>query len=611
MLENNLLDGFYRLIPIGCPAETENSLIFSSEKTMQRLMAKLFGKQLQPALQILDKERTEERKKLLSLYGYTAERINETELILYQKAAFLHKSIPDGNPGEEILLMLLADQDTLFTSTDPSYRNKQLNHAINAAYRKRHYQAETRRRLYEVLPVWEQKKRKGEKEVPLFSNQERELAITLLDLFYTMARKQRQSLEAWVKRYTTKYGEPLSQESLIVFLQGLLPEQEDQINPAFCDAFFYQVLPEYMSKVRMALRKETLPSSVPEAEQLQAISNFVLYKVRLDRLQNLNELRNRNYKTDLNLETLRVFPSYVKNPLSKCAETNDQIKAAILTYFAGRPKPLRAAKRDILSCRIDWAMQLKSSILRPVFLTFMTIICSSAILLDQDCEFHKERAPFYDNCLKKAPQRYQQLQLLDCLCSIFSVGEDGKYQNWREFLHWQGDAILSREEEQFWRKQLHGDYELLPEIGFQLCCLDYFRSCLPVSVKYLSYTPCSDLHLGKYQKFWEKNHSLIQKQAALFGKEHPELVKRYQKLFDTPKGYFSKCRQWLDDVVEKGRYPDMSDFMSVTECNGQELQRLLLETELQICLRMKARKALAKHCCKTWNWALDIFQPDF
>jgi len=300
MANEDHTDGFYRLIPVNHRGTREESSESLSEETLYHFLHELLGKQMGEVLQTIAQKRVDEQKRLLSLYGYTAKRINETESALYWKAHIISKTLPMDTRREEILLMLLSDRNTLFTAYDPDYQNWKINRSIIKSYSLQHYSSDERRKLHKNLPIWQDKTMKGTVLIP---PEERDVHTALLEQFYSEASSKRQSLDAWLK----KHVDGLSPDELIAFLRTTLPGNAEQIDQRFCNIFISRVLPDYKAKVRFAMKEETSPSHIPECIQFHHARQFILYKARLKNLQDLNELARHDTVDSLRLDEVRVF----------------------------------------------------------------------------------------------------------------------------------------------------------------------------------------------------------------------------------------------------------------------------------------------------------------
>lgn len=256
-----------------------------------------------------------------------------------------------------------------------------------------------------------------------------------------------------------------------------------------------------------------------------------------------------------------------------------------------------------------------SNCLRPVYFLHMVISCSHKISSGEELELSSIEGPWFDRRKSTSKQRLTQLILLESLCEIFSVVKEDRVPSWQQFLYWQGKTIKSGEEVQFWRRQLEDKYEMLPVIGFQLCCLDYLQNCLPMDLSGLSYNTGGNfgsgfsLHLGGYHQFWQDNYNKIQKQAELLSEKHPEYIKEYKMLWNAhPKRYFYERKSWLDILLNGKIEVNLDMFQGASMYDPAELKRLILETELRICVNKEARLILAKSCKRVYGLSEGLFE---
>lgn len=401
----------------------------------------------------------------------------------------------------------------------------------------------------------------------------------------------------------------VAEQNLELF-QDMLPEHRDKIDLSFCRIFVNDILPDYMQAVEWAKTLEYRPDHVPDCQRISTAYDFICYKRRLLQLEVRQKEFQQKIPSVLRSDELLCFGT---GPINGDVSSNlFQIEMSIISYFCKLSYPLGQDEIGYLKQRINWAMNIQPTlgILCPAFILYMVICCGRRLTLSVDVPIPEQTGhPKYIKRVSWRKQRYEQLLLLDKLCDILGVAGNDRGQNWNQFLFWQGKNIESEEECNFWIEQKRR-FKLIPEaIGFQLLCRKYLSKCFPIYIEDLSYAPCSKLHLGGFLQFWKDNREEIYEQAVLLEKEHPQLIKEYfafWKSTDT-ENYFFEGTAWLNKLLERSEV-DFCNFREIPDCDLQELQRLILETEFRICISKKSRKKFAKYLQQTYEFSPGLFE---
>ena len=599
--------------------------------------------------------RQKERKKLLALYGQSTDRFNEVEHTLYLKHQFISKTLPYEQKDQyEILSMLLADRGTLFTYGNDGYWNRKINHEINSKHRRLSRDKTLQEKLYQGIQAWQH----------VSSESEKKIHIELLRRITRIAAEKHQNLSSWVKGNISReipsieermslvklppeyQGEEktkmlkkirpliskiipdpmcrrmLSQspaylvaEQNLELFQDMLPEHRDKIDSSFCRTFVNDILPDYMQAVERAKTLEYRPDHVPDCHKIDITYDFTSYKKRLLRLESERKKFQQEISSYLELSMLVAFG---KKPVTgKISNDISSIGLSIISYFDKLNYPLNQNDRKQLNQRINWALgvALVKNELRPVFILYMVICCGRRLTLDidveipQDCD-EKGNVPHYIKRRGWSKQRYEQLLLLDKLCSIFCVTDNERSQNWTQFLYWQGKNIVSEDEYDFWISQKK-EHKFIPDaINFQLLCRKYLKECFPIYIQYLSYNFCSKLHLGGFLQFWERNQDKMREQAFRLEQRSPELIKGYFEHWknNDVKICFFEGIAWMDNLLSKHEKIDLRNFVELPECDLQELGRLIFETECRICICRRSQRKLAKLLQRVYGFSSGLFQ---
>lgn len=590
-MSHNDESGFYHLIPKGVGFEHPTSKV-SSEPPDEEVNEILGG---------FDDILERARRDLCDMCGYKLRPYIETQEILYVKALFIVRICThlkcecSATQYRAIVNIFLADTGVLFTDADSQFYHGRVNKENISAWTPYFNDAKKRRILCDALPIYTSKGFRKE-DIPLYNG--------MLDAISTMAAAKHQNMQDWVRR-NLPYDESDTAKNLTL-LRKMFAAHAQEITHEISEKFFTLVLPEYMSKVALVSDKRFRPDSLPASVDREQAQLFVYYQERLCRLEYLHTQYLKETEVSTSILNLKKF-KYIAINANGCAEHEPEIRTAIQSFFAQCRISLHDDDKGILQQRIVWAMHQKTipDALKPIFLVYMTICCNRNITIGIECPVREP--PIFDSRYSKRKQRYFQLVLLRQLCDVLSIDKEGRMDNWKQYLAWQGTNILSIEEVQFWKQQLGQEYDRLPVIGFQLCCTDYIADCIPLHLERLSYDRTSTLHRGGYHEFWIQNQQHIRSESEDLRKQHPQILKQYQKFWNKPKEYYFECKTWFGTVLEHDIYIDLSKFDEVPACNEDELRRLVLETELQLCINKDAQLKLQQMCVDVYGLSRDLF----
>lgn len=608
--------GFYQLIPKGVGFEVpvpqmpmallmqifqaripeedleKINLLFQSETSDETLKAILEG---------FDGLLENARKDLSIKCKHKTRPYIDTQEILYVKSLFIQRiytRLKNECPTTQyrsVVNTFLADTGVLFTDGDEHYYHGRINKENISAWTPYFNDAKKRRVLYDTLSIYTSKGFRKE-DIPLYNG--------MLDKIFTVATARHQNMRDWVQK-NLPYNESTVTKNLML-LRETFPEYAKQITCEVAEKFFLLVLPEYVSKVAQVSNNRFRPDSLPISVKQKQAQLFVCYKTRLRRLENLYAQYLEREETITSILNYKQF-QYMEVPKEGSIDHEQEICEAIQAFFIRCGVSLRDDGEDILRKRIVWAMRHRSipCEFKPVFLVYMTICCKRNIAVNVACPV--QEPPIFNSRCSKRKQRCLQLDLLRQLCDILSMDEENRMKNWIQYLAWQGTEIQSVEEAQFWKQQLGQEYERLPVIGFQLCCVDYIADCIPLRLERLSYNRTSPLHLGGYHKFWIQNQPRIESGSEDLGEQHDKILKQYKKFWNKPKEYFWESKEWLRNILEHVVPIDLSKFEGVPVCDEDELRRLVLETELQLCVTKEAQLRLQKMCIDVYGFKRGLF----
>ena len=587
--------------------------------------------------------------------GYQSNDLNEQERLLYIKTLFIlrNRKALEASSKSKALLLLVADQESLFNDADPKYRNRMQNMAFFSGQRKRKREVSVPCKCNSLIEeVITNVNRLDGKEAELakllmeeivkasekrgiyrwvFSGRHIRLNDSnqdeYLDKFLCFQEQfgnlpadkslRETTLDAWLHdsvKVQKLIGLCLSEKNpnnvLLLDLPSLKKSCIDLLErakgtaylPVFTDHFFNIfvsfVLREYMVQL-YSIRSNATPVSL---YRLINVSEFYKFERRYSRLCELqtkfNDLSPLNeviaaincweFPTPSELETSEGF---------KTPDTEDKIIHAIRTFFMRLGTPLTDDNCS-LSARVRRIPDCfgKDSSLLPIVILLMVLCCGRRVARNMDVESDLKRLPPAFKGINRAKQRYEELLLLESLCRVFDVD---KIQNLSEYLKLRGKQIYSRDEYVFWCKVLHGKYERLPQIGFQLCYINYCTQCLPPNYATLCYVSTSALHLGGYYEFWLKNKNRIFRAARDLPKQD---IYAYKVLWGKPRSNAEAIRTMIQQ--SSLMKIDLKDYIVDPQYDPEELKCLLVETMLRIRLYREARCALLKAFCTIGSFPL-------
>lgn len=422
------------------------------------------------------------RHELIEAYGYTTKRVNEEAKILSVKAAFINKLPEKLGLAKRALKLLVCDQATLFADNDPFYRSSQVNSIFLSAQKKEN--REYNKRQDECIS----------RALNFYSKSPEPKARILLNEIVKDASKKHISVYDWLysKRHLKEGAGRNSQDS-IWDLEKLDIDRcrEDAEQLLFrCGQSFRTEELDFERFINLAVtfyiqEQEKLKARCPEASSYRDNSldsiTIPAFKRRLACLEALEKEYDSIIPPTEALYKLDSWGNERLNEELKIEQTVSATRSVVCRFLA--MVKLSVGDPDFLDQRIRWALSLSSKgmipvCLRPIFLLNMIMACQRNIFKDpigdliQSNEILTQN-PLWFPRIDKACQRYAQLSLLDSLCQIFCLSDDEEKENLREFVSVYGKSMLSWEEILFWRRHLKGNYEFLPQIGFQLCFLNY------------------------------------------------------------------------------------------------------------------------------------------
>ena len=154
--------------------------------------------------------------------------------------------------------------------------------------------------------------------------------------------------------------------------------------------------------------------------------------------------------------------------------------------------------------------------------------------------FYKEYIKSKKNGVLYAQFRYEMIQLLVDLHSIYGLSPEEQSQSWSDFFFYMGKKILSEEEAAFWRKYIGNKYDKIPSIGFQLYFVECVETCMPIDRQLLHTHSFVPGDIEKYVAFANK------------------IKNNYAEEEDEVVGYINKCKEMkkcesnqMEDITKK------------------------------------------------------------
>lgn len=596
----------FRLIPLGEGFISEAEVNWRKAKKRAKALAEDEKDQLTAQVETWQNQ-------LLKAYKYKTTRQDEYADILAVKAGFINNMPEKLSDAKGTLSLLACDQSTIFLDADRKYRSKKINaktlsaqSKMNREYRKSPYRNDCIERALEYYP------------------QERAAAArVLLNIIVWEASIKHTSVYDWLysKSHVRKGirvkseinslwdNEKLDMESCQKDFKRLLSasETELKIEMIDCDRFI-AVLAAYAQEQKRT--QEKYPEQLGYRDETMDFVTVPALQRRLDRLGKLEE----GYSTKIELnECLYNFDywgSKGKSTNEKTAEAVERIRLIIHQFFDFLN--LSYADDNDLTQRICWVMNLaeRKAIpkrLTPIFLLNMMMACQRKVFrdpADDDTAIPPNeilnRSPLCFPKIALAKQRYAQLSFLISACKALETSEGSIKENLKEFVGVYGNSILSYDEITFWRQQLKDNYEALPQIGFQLCFLNYCEQCVPPYYEKLNYCSGSKLQRGGYHNFFVKNRRRLHFLSKHLFEDNQSIVRKYRALWKRPEKRDDELKKLLSRLAD--RIPlNPSLFCDWEQYKQEELTFLVWETMLQMEVRKNARKNLLSWFSKCYG----------
>ncbi len=616
-LSKELKDKFDLALQLSCDFKVEkdkNSKTKKSEKTEPNPekpeMTEELTKKRDEVRRMLNKWLNAERVEFLKLYYEAAEKTSDRiEEQLNVEAKFIKSKTPpkDAKKARIFLSSMLAGSHILFAEENEEYQNKKANAVPIKDYNWRY--------KYSKKPLEYIRSTKEVKSLPAGTG---EKFVTLFCRILESAIQYQESQESLDKRDDVVPTIPI----------GDLKLSEGQLK-IFFDSIFPQALLYLREKPTTESPKRLAPAIY--GERGVKLAYYKVRKLRLEKLMNDFYQKSNN---SLNLKELDIeyfIPEADNDPSSPHMQS---VCDSILQYFQNLnpTKPLLdpssktyARKLKTLKNRILWAERKIPKKWLPVFLTYMTECCKYSLTIET--EVTAKNTIMDQSC----QERYFQVELLKELCNCFSLTKDECEENINQYLYWCDKYIKSLNEAKLWREILIENeipYEDIPCIGFQLCCLDYLLDRTIPNLEKLSYRSVSVSHLGGYNKFWESNRDKVVAGAEIV-KEYPKIIDNYLELLRNPKTLrriesgnndrITYRMKFLDDMIERyipidlNEYSLPEDYLDSTNPKNvsdlKDLKRLILETQLKICINQETIKSLQNKCVSIYGFSRYLFKP--
>ena len=553
----------------------------------------------------LNEERIEFSKLYYEADEKTSDRIEEQ---LNVEAKFIKsKTFPQKPEKAKMFLSsILAGNHVLFAEEDEEYRNKKVNAASIKDYNRRYkYSGKPLEYITNAKELKNLPSGTGEKFVTLFCR----------------------SVECAIQ-----YQELLDKgdDGVPTISIHDLKLSEDQLK-IFFDSIFDQAW-LYLEEMPVTESPKKLAPAI-YGERGVKLTYYKVRKLRLEKLMNGFYLKSNSF---LNLKTLNIEYFSIEADNDPSSPHMKSVCDAILRYFQNLDpaKPLLdlnsktyIRKLKTLKNRILWAERKVPRNWLPVFLTYMTKCCRYSLTIEKEVSVKSTATE------QSCQERYFQVTLLKELCDCFRLTKSEYKANINQYLYWCDKYIKSLNEANLWREILSKNkiqYEDIPSIGFQLCCLDYLQDRTIPNLEKLSYRSVSVSHLGGYNEFWELNQGKIIAGAETV-KEYPQIIDNYLKLLDDPKTLrriepdgddgMTYRMKFLDDMVEQYIPIDLSGYSipkvyddltntkkAAVLKNVKDLKRLILETQLKICINQRSIKLLQNGCVSIYGFSRYLFK---
>lgn len=588
------------------------------------------------------------RDELLKLYGYETKRVGEKEEKLFIKAGFINNIPKETDAAKRVLKLLVCDRTTLFKDEDPFYRSNRINGPNLSTQKKfiRDYPKLRDRYVDMALCSYSSNPSSGARI--LLNEIVKEAAKKHMSVHDWLFSKKH------IKKSRTKNTEEtnciwdsdkLDIECCREDCEQLLVrcgENQNIIENIDFEWFIISAVKSYINEERKL--KIIPPEASSYRDESMDYETVPKFKERLKQLEDLEEkfnakirpvepLRRMNYWGKLNQEADEQTEQYVSSvcliilrflcamgvtvkdnksdnssyghvsnelsPTSAVADKETDVENGGRTSC----KRIEPSCFDYLKGRVRWSISVKllkknPYALRPIFLLNMVMACKHQMFEDpvddtiQPCEILTKRPMFFPR-ISKPKQRYIQLMFLSELRKIFRISNEDWYTNLREYICLYGGTILSQNELKFWNRYLAKNYELIPQIGFQLCFHKHCMQCIPLYPAHLNYRPCSKLHLGGYYEFCLKIEKKLQTVSKELCQQHKKEVSQYKVAWNKPEFRGAKLENLLLQLAKQIPL-NLSDFTDSDnpDYDQEELKLLVLETVLQLQIRRDAISVL-------------------
>ncbi len=581
------------------------------------------AKEYQQCLENCRRNLREERRRFCEDCDFRAESIGKVENILYTKADFIEEkrerilNSPESK-RKEILDRLLADVNSIFTENDTHFKHYKRNkNVIKSDNRYRISRADKLNNIIEKLrvePFW--------KSLSI-AESDKDLYLEAFKKIWKERGKKR-LYEYIVEHY-------LGPEYSCEKFRDLFPNDDNL--KIHCDVFYRDVLRRLAEACKMPGYPRIVKLDI-DVDRGSAIM-FVYYQLRLSRLRALFEKFApvlsplMEVKISFGCITLDEYDQLQQTPYGEPMIQTNTIKQEIYAYFKslGEPLPCRSANHN-LECRILWILKNYSGYNKwvPFIITFMLIAYDRKLTQWGSIDLSKIKRPTYNERIKKAKQRFLQICFLNTLCQKFALNRKDVKYNFQQYLFWQGTNILSKDEAKEWEKIFEKNsmtYEDFPVIGFQLCCLKYAESCMPLNLKRLSFNWTSKFSQKNFGAFWKQNQELLENQAAEFQKLYSDEVEKYLMLHNDYRNFAIHHIDYLDcsvcsivtkslstspPVLDLDRYTGVQKD-KLTPKEKMEIKRIIVEIEILMCIRNTAMRSLSILCEKIYGLSRGLFYP--
>ena len=514
--------------------------------------------------------------KLQDIFGYKNSRRAELEKSFYIKPLFiLNNARPQKDKSGEAIMLLAADQDTLFRDADSNFRGEYLNHG---------FLSNRRQAAGELKGAGDDKDnpvqsqliekalrvgfRRGEALQMFEVRADVELARKIMFAFIRKAKSSNRSVDQWLyllrhvalsennrEYYERKYqidsegyldssrSFPTDRASQTGFIRELRknhsPYQTEMVDFEVCGkdfevygkdfeglvsecvdnsictrAFYEKViwcLAVYFDNEKMLNRAFSEESRSPDAERI--LRSYPVFKKRYERICGLRDkfLHTKDFLSE-------ITSVKIDWNLEQREDNNrTNLIAKKIVEYCLQENIISKKEEGDLELGIKWILCVDkfwntSKDEAIQAILILAFILSGADFLKSDTVI--QIFPDWSKHTKKENQRFRQIKLFDAIHDAMDLSRDLRVKSWNEYFLRRGKEIRSEEELRFWRDKIKGDYECLPIIGFQLCFLDYCRDCMSPHLEWLSYSSVIMAAHHVFSNFYHRNEYAVQNFAA-------------------------------------------------------------------------------------------------